>query len=199
MTRAARSYVILAGAVPVCIAGLMALGLGKRSRWREFEPAGRQGIVIRNASRAAAPGTRRIASGSTLPNIAPYAKVTVSSVDAANRDLASGVADGVADTREWLSYGQTAGAWILLEWDNPAMVEEIDLYDRPSPAENVLSGLLIFDDGSSMPVAALPPDGTPARIAFPPKAVKSVLFRIDSIEGSNAGLEEIMVRGVLNP
>ena len=77
------------------------------------------------------------------------------------------------------------------------MITEIDLYDRPDPASNVLSGTLSFDDGSVMMVRALPAGGAPEKIRFAPKTVRSVTFRIDHAQGPSAGLDEIMVMGTL--
>jgi hypothetical protein len=108
------------------------------------------------------------------------------------------VADGQPDTNEWTSAGEGAGAWITLSWDHPATVTEIDLYDRPNPLDNVLSGTLTFDDGSIIVVRSLPAAGGPERVVFPPKIIRSVTFRIDQAQGTNAGLDEIMVIGTLN-
>ena len=130
-------------------------------------------------------------------NIAPLATVTVSSTAGAG-EIDGGVADGVPDSREWVSAGGLTGAWIKLSWEAPATVTEIALYDRPGRFDNVLSGTLSFDDGSLIPVPALPRTGAPWRISFPPKTINWVMFRIDRAEGKNAGLEEMMVFGSLN-
>ncbi len=198
MANAVRTYVLIVGAVSVFVVGLMALRLSTVARgWTRFE--GDTAVVIRDPGAAENSNLGRAGDSEPLPNIAPYAKVTVSSVDTANRLSSAGVADGVVDQREWFSRGQTGGVWVMLEWDRPALIEEIDLYDRLSTDENVLSGTLLFDDGSMITVGALPPDGRPARITFAPTPVKSVIFRIDTVQGRNAGLAEIMVHGILNP
>ncbi len=168
-------------------------------RWRDFEALREQGTVIRYPDSIKAAGLPQSVEGEALPNIAPYAKVTVSSVDPSHGSFSGGVADGIVNVQEWMSHRQTAGAWIMLEWNSPALVEEVDLYDRLSPEDNVLSGTLIFDDGSVIAVGALPTDGTPAQIKFIPKPVSWLMFRIDNAQGRNAGLGEIMVRGTLNP
>ncbi len=199
MTKAARSYVIFVGVLSLCVFGLLAAKLVLTARgWREFALLRDQGTVIRYPNGAAVSGLAQPDEGQPL-NIAPYAKVTVSSIDPSNRATGGGVADGVVNAHEWMSRGRTAGAWIMLEWDKPAMVQEIDLYDRLSPEENVLGGTLVFDDGSMIAVGALPTDGTPARITFSPKVVSWVMFRIDEAQGRNSGLAEIMVFGMLNP
>jgi hypothetical protein len=193
VTRATWGYVVAVGLLSVCVVALIVVSMARAShRWAELEALHRQGTVIRDPSEADAPDLSRTG------NIAPFAKATVSSVDTSNRDASAGVADGVVDTREWRSQQQAANAWILLEWPYRATVEAIELYDRPSAEENVLGGMLIFDDGSMIPVGALPADGTPAKFTFAPKEVNSVMFRIDSAQGHNPGLAEIVVRGTLN-
>lgn len=193
MTRATWGYVVAVGLLSVCAVALIVVGTaGASHRWAELEVLHKQGTVIRDPSKADVPDL------SLTTNIAPFAKVTVSSVDASNGGASGGVADGVVDAREWLSQQQRPEAWILLEWPHPATVEAIELYDRPSAEENVLGGMLIFDDGTMIPVGALPADGSPASFTFAPKEVNSVTFRIDSAQGRNPGLAEIVVRGTLN-
>jgi len=129
-----------------------------------------------------------------LRNIAPLATVTASSAED-ERDQAAGVADGVVDASQWVARGELAGAWIKLTWDRQAVVERVDLYDRPSPVDLVLGGTLIFDDGTMIPVPKLPPDGSPYHIKISPKRVSWLMFRIDAAQGRATGLAEIMVFG----
>jgi hypothetical protein len=105
------------------------------------------------------------------------------------------VADGVPDQREWQVENAAAPAWIRLDWDSPEVVTEVVLYDLPNPQDNILGGTLEFDDGTRIPVAPLPPDGTPRHISFPPRTIRSLTFRIDSVQGPETGLAEIMVMG----
>jgi hypothetical protein len=183
--------VIFVAVLSVCAAGLVAAKLAPVARlWREARPQP-LGAVVRYPS-AVRPSPERVDG-----NIALLAKVTVSSIDE-SASAEAGVADGVVDTREWTSGRRDAGAWILLEWEKPALVEEVDLFDLLNPRENVLAGTLSFDDGSSIYVGALPKDGTVSRITFKPKAVSWVKFQIDGAEGDNTGLGEIMVRGMVS-
>jgi hypothetical protein len=142
--------------------------------------------VATNAPKGPSPARRH--------NLAPLATVSVSSIDA-NNQFGEGVADGIPDSRDWVSNGETTGAWIKLEWGEPVTVSEIELFDLPSLTENVLSGALVFDDGDTLPVPPLPPDGSPWRTVFPAKTVRSTMFRIDRAQGRSAGLAEIMVYG----
>jgi hypothetical protein len=137
-------------------------------------------------------------AGAKVENIAPFATVTASSVGESDRQ-AGGVADGDAgDDDAWLAASDAPGAWIKLTWDLPASISAIELYDLPNPSDNVLAGSLQFDDGETIPVPALPPNGTAWRTNFAPKAVRSVTFRIDRSQGRQTGLAEIMVYGVVS-
>ncbi len=152
----------------------------------------RQGVVVRR------PGPARVAgvAGGGPRNLAPLALVTVSSEDTARGQTGEGVADGQPDSNEWVA-ADSVGAWVTLTWDRPALVSEIVLYDRPDLSSNVRSGTLSFDDGSVIIVHALPAEGAPEHIRFPPKTVRSVTFRIDHAQGPSVGLDEIMVIGTL--
>jgi len=189
MSNSVRNYGWLVAVALLGIAGVLAL---------RFAPSvlrlGRAGVIIRRPNTV--PLTK--VGDRNLRNIAPLATVTVSSEDTTRGQTGEGVADGQPDASEWSTAGEGAGAWITLTWDHPATVTEIDLYDRPDPVDNVLSGTLTFDDGSVIVVRALPAGGTPERVTFPPKTIRSVTFRIDQAQGRNAGLGEIMVIGTLN-
>ena len=192
MTKSVRSLVTLTVVALCIIAGFLAIEF--RATVLKFRGHGAATIIRRPASFARAASTQNAG----IRNIAPFATVSVSSVEESDSTLAQGVADGVADSKDWLTEGETAGAWIRLDWSAPATIFGVDLYDLPNPTDNVLSGTLTFDDGSVLPVESLPPTGAPRRIAFPAKSVRSVVFRIDHAQGLNAGLAEIMVFGTLN-
>ena len=191
MTNALRTMLVLVGVV-LC-AGAVFMGY----RLTQVVTVQRVGsVVIRRPGLRSAAAT--IAPKGTAPasrrNLAPLATVNVSSIDV-NSQFGEGVADGIPDSRGWVSNGESAGAWIKLEWAEPLTVSEIELFDLPSATENVLSGALVFDDGSTLAVPALPPDGSAWRAVFPPKTVRTVMFRIDRAQGRRAGLTEIMVYG----
>jgi len=138
------------------------------------------------ATKGTAPDSRK--------NLVPLAAVSALSIDV-NSQSGEGIADGILHSRDWVSNRETAGGWIKLEWGEPMTVSEIDLFDLPSPTDNVLSGALVFDDGGTVAVPPLPPDGSIWRTVFPPKTVRSIMFRIDRAQGRSAGMAEIMVYG----
>jgi len=161
-----------------------------------FAPAARHVATIIRRPSAVTPAIQSTSRSpqTGLRNIAPFATVTVSSAEDSGGQSA-GVADGVVDASQWVARGELQGAWIKLTWDRPAVVEQVDLYDRPSPVDYILGGTLIFDDGAMIPVPKLPPEGTPWHVRIPPKHVNWVMFRIDAAQGRTTGLAEIMVFG----
>jgi LmbE family N-acetylglucosaminyl deacetylase len=135
-------------------------------------------------------------------DLAITAQVTVSSENTANNQGGLKAIDGVIDgadhdpAREWATLNELSGAWIQLTWPSSVSVAQVNLYDRPNTAENVLAGTLSFSDGTSISVGALPPDGKVLPVTFPPKTVTWVRFQIDQAQGSATGLSEIQVLGL---
>lgn len=134
-------------------------------------------------------------------NLAPEAAVRVSSENAGTGQLGRKAVDGVVDgypgdwTREWATRGELAGAWIQLDWANPVSVGRVVLHDRPNGVDRVLAGTLLFSDGTSVVVGALPNGGGPLAVDFVPKVIGWVRFRVDAAVGQNIGLAEIEVFG----
>jgi hypothetical protein len=191
MTTAVRGVIIVA------VLALLAVGLFVARQSMGLAP--RQATVIRRPNTAAPQRQVKRDMGVVLQNLAPFATVSVSSTLETVGKSSEGVADGVLDGREWVTQGETGGAWIKLTWDNPPTIEEVDLYDRPNGDEHVLNGSLSFEDGSVIYVPPLPANGQVWRAVFPPKKVHWVMFRIDQAQGTNTGLAEIMVLGTPNP
>ncbi|HUP02617.1 MAG TPA: hypothetical protein VMU19_01430 [Bryobacteraceae bacterium] len=190
MTKAVRRYVFFVVCLSIGVASLMATRLVPAAEaWRRAELAGMAAANTHSSPAEAVTAARR-----TL-NIAPYARVTAFSAP----DTAGGVDAGIMDAEDWTSAAQPTGSWIMLEWNKPAVVQGIDLYDRAGADDAVLSGVLSFSDGSVILVGQLPTDGSPARIGFEPKCVKWVRFRVGETRGNNPGLADIAVRGAMNP
>ena len=138
-------------------------------------------------------------------NLAPLAQVAASSEQSASGQSAPAAVDGViagdpldAD-REWVPKDYSAGAWLSLSWTAPVTISRVRLYDRPSPIDNILSGILLFSDGSSVAVPALPQNGAGLMLDFDPKTVTWLKLRIERAQGKNPGLAEIEVFGVSRP
>jgi hypothetical protein len=142
-------------------------------------------------------------------NLALRARVNVSSVHKKNRPFTElieyfgeGAVDGVVDPdeainrHEWVSLAERETAMIRLSWDSPQTVRRVWLFDRPNTKDHVLSGVLLFSDGSAVRVGELSNDARSAReIAFPAKTITWIVFAVDTVspETSNAGLAEMAV------
>lgn len=131
-------------------------------------------------------------------DLARSATATASSTESGY--TAAGAIDGNASGYphgkqfEWASAKETVGAWIKLEWKDPQTIDTILLYDRPNTTDHVTGGLIMFDDGSTLEVGALPNDGaTPVEVKFPTKTVRSLTFSVTKVSGDtrNAGISEI--------
>lgn len=122
-------------------------------------------------------------------NKASVATVTASSENPSTGQTASKAIDGAATgypndyKREWTTNGENVGAWIQLKWPATTAVRQVILYDRPNTNDQILSGTLLFSDGSSIQVGALPNDGSPLSIVFATKNVTWIKFRVDQANG----------------
>lgn len=137
-----------------------------------------------------------------VTNLAGLATVTVSSQNTATGQVGTSAVDGFVEGDpdgyepfEWATNGQLNGAWITLTWPYSVTISRVALYDRPNLNDNVISGTLVFSDGTSVPVGQLPNNGNPLLVSFSPKNVRSVTFNITNAVGDNTGLGEIEVYG----
>jgi LmbE family N-acetylglucosaminyl deacetylase len=135
------------------------------------------------------------------PNLATLATISVSSENTTTGQLGIKAIDGIVDgtpgdfTKEWVTNGQLAGAWIRLTWTGPVTISRVVLYDRPNLTDNITSGTLSFSDSSTVPVGALQNDGSPLTVGFAPKTVTWMQFTVNTAVGQNIGLAEIAVTG----
>jgi hypothetical protein len=171
------------------------------ARLRSDPPGGRYGLCLQQL-RLLAPGDKPPASPlASEENVAPQAMVTVSSVHSGPYTAEAAV-DGVVEgypageRHEWASAGEGDTATLRLTWEKEQTIERVWLFDRPNGFDHITSGMLIFSDGSSLPVGALPDGGKKGvEIKFPPKKVKWLIFAVTGakVAGSNVGLAEIAV------
>jgi hypothetical protein len=81
-------------------------------------------------------------------------------------------------------------------WSEEQTVDRVWLFDRLNDPDQVTGGLLIFSDGSTEPVGALPDDARQGvEVFFPPKKIKWLIFAVTAVKPSsrNIGLSEIAV------
>lgn len=132
-------------------------------------------------------------------NLGPVAEVTASSESVSTSQTKDKAIDGVADgntrypDKEWVTNGETAGAWIQLDWDASHTVNKVVLYDRPNTVEQITGATLTFSDGSSVRVHALENTGRPIVIEFAPRDTSFIRLTVDSATGQNIGLAEFEV------
>ncbi|MFI1988307.1 PIG-L family deacetylase [Actinoplanes sp. NPDC020271] len=129
-------------------------------------------------------------------NVAAQARVTASSANVATVQLPAKAVDGrlgPALTGEWVTAGETAGAWLDLRWPAPQRLDRVVLYDRPNPVDRITAGILRFSDGSRVEVGPLPDGGAPLQVTFPPRTVSGLRFTVTGVSATtaNAGLAEI--------
>jgi LmbE family N-acetylglucosaminyl deacetylase len=125
---------------------------------------------------------------------------------------AHNVIDGVAMGTPFATYQQTAtnshdfgvhewianesscgGAYVQLFWERPVFASQVVLYDRPSLENQITSGEITFGDGSKISVSALPNQGSPLVLKFPPRWVTWLRFTVGSFVGDAPGLSELEV------
>ena len=133
-------------------------------------------------------------------NVARMASVSASSV---HPDYsADGATDGIVDgypgniAREWATRGERDTATIRLTWSEEQTIDRVWLFDRPNDLDQVLSGMLIFNDGTTIRTGELPDNGKRGlEVKFPAKKVKWLIFAVDKVKGrtQNIGLAEIGV------
>ena len=154
------------------------------------------------------------ANGQTDPikndqNIALRANILVSTAGRKSRPftelaeyIGEGAVDGVVDPEsknslnEWVSDGEKNTAFLRLTWAKEEKVKKVLLFDRPNLKDQVISGLLVFSDGSTIKVSTLPNDGKLYKeILFPEKKITWMSFIIDQVSSTteNTGLAEIAV------
>lgn len=120
----------------------------------------------------------------------------VKAVDGVRDGTASGLPYGHPryPHAEWVSDNETIGAWINLDFGIKKSISKIVLYDRPNEDSQIISGKLIFDDGTEVEVGTLPNNGSPLEIELS-KNSTSVKFVVTGVSDSTVavGLAEIEV------
>lgn len=156
----------------------------KNVTWVKFEINGSRGLPGLSEIRAeSAPDLARVATPSASSQYsASY------SADALNDGVI-----GVWGSGEWAPSSATPAPWAQLNWSSTVGISTVVLYDRPNVTDQVTSGTLVFSDGTSIPVTALPNDGSAMTIPVGSKNVTSVRFEVVSSTGL-PGLSEIEVR-----
>ncbi|BGP13217.1 hypothetical protein JCM10213_005013 [Rhodosporidiobolus nylandii] len=99
---------------------------------------------------------------------------------------------------EWSSYGETVGAWIQLQWDEPYTITSIVLNDRPNLNDWMTGSTITFADNTTIAVGALANDGSATLVSLPGSVVTDSMFLyVTSVSSatSQVGLAEWQVYG----
>ncbi len=133
-------------------------------------------------------------------NIAYFARISTSSThpDYTADALVDGIVDGYPNSpgNEWVSHGERDTAMIRLAWDQPQTIDRVRLFDRPNGVDQVLGGILVFSDASTIEFGELPDDGKfGLEITFVPKEVEWIVVLLSEVKDStaNIGLSELAV------
>lgn len=139
-------------------------------------------------------------------NIAGKAVVTVSSTP--RGFTGGGLVDGSVNgepadiQQEWTSRSETDTAMARLTWPETQTIDRVWLFDRPNERDQVTSSLLVFSDGTTIPVGPLPNDAKRGiEVKFAPKTVKWMALVVNGASKSteNIGLSEIAVFRATQP
>lgn len=134
-------------------------------------------------------------------NIAPLAKVTVSTSLNSNFDGSNAVDGiiGVDGKGEWAcegiltSWGDLRYPWIQFDWEKEYIISRIVLYDRVNTYDNIAGGKLVFSDGTELYVNQIPNNGFGKEVKFAAKKVKWVKFVATDGYGKDLGFSEVEI------
>ncbi len=131
-------------------------------------------------------------------NIAPGAGIQVSSLADEEKYAIEHLYDGIylmANTGEWRSDGES-DPWIELTWDEPAVVDQVNLYDMVGTSSHIIDGEIVFSDASKVSTGELPDNGEKKSISFSPREISSLKLTVKEGVGE-IGLAEIEVLDTL--
>ncbi|MFC4693812.1 glycoside hydrolase family 16 protein [Geodermatophilus arenarius] len=103
-------------------------------------------------------------------------------------------ADG--DTgEEWTADADDDAPWVSLSWNSPREIASVQVFGPSAPGGESLSGVLRFDDGSTVRVPAIARGGGEATtIAVAPRMASGVRLELDRPDGAvSVGLRELAV------
>jgi predicted aspartyl protease len=104
------------------------------------------------------------------------------------------VAGGPDNPRNEWACDQPSGS-ITLSWDQAVTVSFAKLWDRIDGTDHIVSGQMVFDDGSTEPFGELPTDGTPLTVKFTARTARRIRFEILTVGSGtqHPGFAEICV------
>lgn len=129
---------------------------------------------------AGQPSQNRISARPMNEDLARDATATASSTEEGSspHGAIDGIVAGAPDSprSEWACDEPTGS--ITLTWDQPVTVGSMKLWDRVNGKDHILTGRLVFDDGTDLPFGELPTDGSPLAMRFPQHTTRWIRFEI---------------------
>ncbi|GAA5841179.1 hypothetical protein JCM3766R1_001696 [Sporobolomyces carnicolor] len=164
------------------------------------------GALASNANATALSGGSTLVPVPSTPDLALNSTASASSSASSSQGASKAIdgyingykEDGTGDsTREWATSNQGVGAWITLTWPGLVNVSSVALYDRPNANDQITGGTLRFDDGSTLPVNALPNNGQGLVVPVANVVTKTITFTVTGVSSTTAscGLAEFAVYG----
>lgn len=102
------------------------------------------------------------------------------------------IKDGIIGIKGIGNWKSERHSWINFSWNSYQYVNKVVIFNSPHYDLRVLSGKLIFDDGSEIDVK-LPKDGTAHAVTFSEKKTKNVKFVVEESVGDYIELSEIEI------
>ena len=152
-------------------------------------------LVVDDGHLSSSPSTVAITVEAQTPpagsdDLARLATATASSQNSGTYQTADKAIDGIVDgypgdyTKEWAARDEGVGAWLKLTWPTAVTLDSIVLHDRPVDTNQYTAAVLEFSDGSSVPVGALPNDGTGLTVSFSARTITSVTLRVTAVSAT---------------
>ncbi|GJN89692.1 hypothetical protein Rhopal_002679-T1 [Rhodotorula paludigena] len=104
------------------------------------------------------------------------------------------VFDGSLST-EWISNGEKANAWLAFNFTKTVTINQLVLYDRLSPTENIRNCAVMFSNSEILPLGPLNNDGSPTFFNFTARQTAGLLFGVYEVSSTTtaAGLAEFQI------
>lgn len=198
----ARVRVPARGLVPIRLSAVPA-DRGTRARVRVgvrcVEPGAEAATCRASRGACPAPADPPCVDAACRPHGAENVAATATALASSEQSPLSGAAsaiDGVVPQRpghvrhEWISRGETAGAFLRLTWPQPVTLARVVLHDRTSHVDNIRAATLLVDDADPIPVGPLPADGSPAEVMLGARTLLTLTLVVTQADGV-AGLAEI--------
>ncbi|GAA6027301.1 hypothetical protein JCM8097_002573 [Rhodosporidiobolus ruineniae] len=95
------------------------------------------------------------------------------------------------ESQEWGTRGEGGGAWLLISWSSPVSFNQVVLWDRLNPDDNIVAGRVEFGNGLFVGFGALDPNGAAGMYLNLDSTVTTTSIKV--YISANIGLAEVQV------